>query len=65
MAKLFVSELALEVTDAAMHLHGGIGFTDQLPLERHFRDSRAFTIGEGTSEILRFIIGRDDFRRVS
>lgn len=62
MAKLVSSELALEITEAAVHLHGGVGLTDEYPVERHFRDSRAFTIGEGTSEIMRFIIGRQEFR---
>jgi alkylation response protein AidB-like acyl-CoA dehydrogenase len=61
MAKLFASELATEVTTAALHLHGGIGYTAQTPVEMLLRDSHAFTIGEGTSEVMRLIIGRAEF----
>jgi alkylation response protein AidB-like acyl-CoA dehydrogenase len=61
MAKLFTSELALETTAAALQLHGGIGYTSELPIERFFRDARAFTVGEGTSEVMRMIIGRAEF----
>jgi alkylation response protein AidB-like acyl-CoA dehydrogenase len=63
MAKLFSSELAVELTSAALHLHGGIGYTTETPLEMLVRDSHAFTIGEGTSEIMRLIIGRAEFDR--
>jgi alkylation response protein AidB-like acyl-CoA dehydrogenase len=64
MAKLFASELATQVTTSALQLHGGIGYTTQTPIERLFRDSPAFTIGEGTSEIMRLVIGRGEFARV-
>lgn len=63
MAKLAASELCNDATAAALHLHGGIGFTSETPVLRFFRDSQAFTLGEGTSEILRMIIGRDEFAR--
>jgi alkylation response protein AidB-like acyl-CoA dehydrogenase len=63
MAKLAASELSNDATATALHLHGGIGFTTETPVLRLFRDSPAFTIGEGTSEILRMIIGRDEFAR--
>jgi alkylation response protein AidB-like acyl-CoA dehydrogenase len=63
MAKLYSSELAVELTAAALHLHGGIGATTQTPLARMVRDSHAFTIGEGTSEVLRKIIGRAEVAR--
>jgi alkylation response protein AidB-like acyl-CoA dehydrogenase len=65
MAKLFASELALDVTAAALQLHGGIGYTSELPIERFFRDARAFTLGEGTSEVMRLIIGRAEFASAS
>jgi alkylation response protein AidB-like acyl-CoA dehydrogenase len=61
MAKLFSSEVAVEVTSAALHLLGGRGYTAESPIEMLHRDSHAFTIGEGTSEIMRKIIGRDEF----
>lgn len=58
MAKLFASEMAARVTDAAIQLHGGYGFTRALPLERYARDVRIFRIYEGSSEIQRNIIAR-------
>lgn len=63
MAKLSASEAACETTAASVHLHGGLGFTKESPVEMFFRDAQAFTIGEGTSEIMRLIIGRDEFAR--
>jgi butyryl-CoA dehydrogenase len=56
MAKLFASEMCHRVTDAALQLHGGYGFTRDLPLERHARDCRILRIYEGSSEIQRTII---------
>jgi butyryl-CoA dehydrogenase len=64
IAKVFASELAVEATATALHLHGGIGYTDEEPIEMHARDAHAFTIGEGTSEVLRMVIGRREFRHV-
>ncbi len=56
MAKLFASEMVARVTDAALQLHGGYGFTRDFPLERLARDCRIFRIYEGSSEIQRMII---------
>jgi alkylation response protein AidB-like acyl-CoA dehydrogenase len=61
MAKLYASEVACDVSARALHLHGGIGYTSEVGVERLFRDSQAFTIGEGTSEVLRLIVGRAEF----
>jgi alkylation response protein AidB-like acyl-CoA dehydrogenase len=58
MAKLFASEMAGRVTDKALQIHGGYGFTQSLPLERYVRDARIMRIYEGTSEIQRNIIAR-------
>ena len=58
MAKLFASEMVTRVTDKALQIHGGYGFTRGLPLERYARDSRIFRIYEGSSEIQRNIIAR-------
>lgn len=58
MAKLFASEMVAFVTDAALQIHGGYGFTRGLPLERHVRDARILRIYEGSSEIQRTIIAR-------
>jgi alkylation response protein AidB-like acyl-CoA dehydrogenase len=58
MAKLFASEMAARVTDAALQIHGGYGFTRALPLERYVRDVRIMRIYEGSSEVQRNIIAR-------
>ncbi len=59
MAKLYASEMAAFVTDSALQLHGGYGFTRDLPLERYARDARIMRIYEGSSEIQRVIIARN------
>ncbi|MFN7134979.1 MAG: acyl-CoA dehydrogenase family protein, partial [Myxococcales bacterium] len=59
MAKLFASEVAQRVTDKAVQIHGGYGYSDEFPVERYFRDARVQTIYEGTSEIQRLVIARD------
>jgi alkylation response protein AidB-like acyl-CoA dehydrogenase len=58
MAKLHASEMATRVTDAALQIHGGYGYTSDLPLERYARDVRIFRIFEGSSEVQRNIIAR-------
>jgi len=59
MAKLFASEMANRAADKAVQLHGGYGYIDEFPVERHLRDARVQTIYEGTSEIQRLVIARD------
>jgi alkylation response protein AidB-like acyl-CoA dehydrogenase len=63
MAKLFASEVACQAAEAAVHLQGGLGFTAEARAEMFYRDCQAFTIGEGTSEIMRLIIGREEFAK--
>jgi len=58
MAKLFASETALELATEAMRIHGGIGYTTDLPVERYYRDAPLMVIGEGTNEIQRLVIAR-------
>lgn len=58
MAKLHASEMVGFVTDAALQIHGGYGFTREMPLERYVRDARILRIYEGSSEIQRTIIAR-------
>jgi len=58
MAKLFASETALELSIEAMRIHGGVGFTTDLPVERYYRDAPLMVIGEGTNEIQRLVIAR-------
>jgi len=58
MAKLHASETAMFVTDRAIQILGGYGYTREYPVERFYRDAKLCTIGEGTSEIQRLVIGR-------
>jgi alkylation response protein AidB-like acyl-CoA dehydrogenase len=58
MAKLFASETAFEVATESMRIHGGVGYTTELPVERFFRDTPLMIIGEGTNEIQRIVIAR-------
>ncbi|MDX1515814.1 MAG: acyl-CoA dehydrogenase family protein [Woeseiaceae bacterium] len=58
MAKLFASETCMWVTHQALQIHGGMGYSKELPLERYFRDAKITEIYEGTSEIQRMVIAR-------
>jgi alkylation response protein AidB-like acyl-CoA dehydrogenase len=58
MAKLFASEAAGRITDKAIQIHGGYGYSREMPLERYARDARIMRIYEGSSEIQRNIIAR-------
>lgn len=60
MAKLFASETAMFITHQALQIHGGIGYSKELPLERYFRDAKITEIYEGTSEIQRLVIARNE-----
>jgi alkylation response protein AidB-like acyl-CoA dehydrogenase len=62
VAKLFATESAFEITNQALQVHGGIGYTKDLPIERYFRDARFMMIGGGTSEIMRFLIQREIYK---
>jgi butyryl-CoA dehydrogenase len=58
MAKLFASETAFELATESMRIHGGVGYTTELPVERYYRDAPLMLIGEGTNEIQRLVIAR-------
>jgi len=58
-AKLFASETAEWVCSKALQIHGGYGYLEDYPVERHYRDARITQIYEGTSEIQRIVIARD------
>lgn len=57
-AKLFATEMGCRVVDRVMQIFGGMGYMTELPIERFYRDMRAFRIGEGTSEMQRIQIAR-------
>ena len=65
MAKLHASETAVRVTNRAVQILGGYGYTREYPVERYLRDAKLMTIGEGTSEIQRLLIARSILGRVS
>lgn len=58
LAKLYASETAVKITEQAVQIHGGYGFTKDFPVEKFYRDVKLTTIGEGTSEIQRLIIAK-------
>jgi alkylation response protein AidB-like acyl-CoA dehydrogenase len=59
-AKLFASEAAMYITHQAVQIHGGMGYSKEMPLERYFRDAKITEIYEGTSEIQRLVIARNE-----
>ena len=59
MAKVFATEKANRAAEVGMQIHGGYGYIDEFPAERHYRDARATTIYEGTSEVQRIVIARE------
>ncbi|MCB1577916.1 MAG: acyl-CoA dehydrogenase family protein, partial [Xanthomonadales bacterium] len=60
VAKLYASEAAMWVTHQAVQIHGGMGYSKEMPLERYFRDAKITEIYEGTSEIQRLVIARNE-----
>lgn len=58
MAKLYASEMAVKVSEEAIQIHGGYGYTKDYPPEKYWRDAKLCTIGEGTSEVQRLVIAR-------
>ena len=59
LAKLYGSEIAVSCAREAVQIHGGYGYMEEFPVARYYRDSKVLEIGEGTSEIMRWIIARD------
>lgn len=59
MAKYYASEIAVKVSNEAVQIFGGYGYTKDFPVEKYYRDSKLCTIGEGTSEIQKLVISRE------
>jgi short/branched chain acyl-CoA dehydrogenase len=59
LAKLYASEIAVTSAREAVQVHGAYGYMEEFPVARYYRDSKVLEIGEGTSEIMRWIIARD------
>ena len=62
MAKMYASEVSVEISNEAVQIHGGYGYTKDFPVEKFYRDSKLCTIGEGTTEIQKIVISRDVLR---
>ncbi|MGH2675801.1 MAG: acyl-CoA dehydrogenase family protein [Actinomycetota bacterium] len=62
LVKVFVSEALGEIVDRAIQIHGSLGYSGDLPLERFYRDARAARIYDGPSEVLRMVIARNLLR---
>ena len=62
MAKLYATEVAQEVVLEAMRIHGGVGYSNELPIERYYRDAPVMVIAEGTSDIQKLVIARNLLR---
>jgi alkylation response protein AidB-like acyl-CoA dehydrogenase len=60
MAKLYASETAMYIAHQAVQIHGGMGYSKEMPIERYFRDAKITEIYEGTSEIQRLVIARGE-----
>jgi alkylation response protein AidB-like acyl-CoA dehydrogenase len=58
MAKLYASEVAVEVANEGVQIFGGYGYTKDFPAEKFYRDAKLCTIGEGTSEIQKLVIAK-------
>jgi acyl-CoA dehydrogenase len=63
MVKLYCSDSLDEIVDRAVQIHGGMGYSQELPIERYYRDSRINRIFEGTNEIQKGIIARDILKK--
>ncbi len=64
IVKLYCSEMASQIIDEAIQIHGGMGFSRELPLERMYRDARVTRIFEGTNEIQKSVIATELFKQV-
>jgi alkylation response protein AidB-like acyl-CoA dehydrogenase len=64
IVKLYCTDALAWILDEAIQIHGGMGFSRELPLERMYRDARVFRIYEGTNEIQRYVIASELLKTV-
>jgi alkylation response protein AidB-like acyl-CoA dehydrogenase len=65
MAKLFASETAIDCALESMRLHGAMGYSTELDIERYYRDAPLMAIGEGTNDVLRTVIAAGLLRELA
>ncbi len=58
IAKTYADEMAFQVADRCMQIHGGMGLTTDLPIERFWRQQRSYRITEGATEVMKMVIAR-------
>jgi alkylation response protein AidB-like acyl-CoA dehydrogenase len=63
MAKYYASEIAVKTANDAVQIFGGYGYTKDFPVEKYYRDAKLCTIGEGTSEIQKLVIAREELQK--
>ena len=63
MAKMYASEVCVKISNEAVQIHGGYGYTKEFPVEKFYRDSKLCTIGEGTTEIQKLVIARNILKK--
>ena len=63
MSKYYASERAVDIATEAVQIFGGYGYTKDYPVEKFYRDAKLCTIGEGTSEIQKMIIAREELEK--
>jgi len=63
MAKYYASEMAVKTANDAVQIFGGYGYTKDFPVEKYYRDAKLCTIGEGTSEIQKLVIAREELQK--
>jgi alkylation response protein AidB-like acyl-CoA dehydrogenase len=59
IAKFYATEAAVKVTSMAIQIHGAMGLSEEMPVERFFRDARVWTIPDGATQIQKLIVGRN------
>ncbi len=59
MAKAYISEMTVDVTSKAIQIHGAYGYSDEFPMERHYRDAHCLTVMEGSTQIQQLLVARE------
>jgi len=60
--KLFCNEALFRIANTALQIHGANGYSEEYPVERHFRDARSLSIGEGTTQVMKLLLTRIELK---